>query len=89
MNAIHTHTHTHTVLASFPGLHTIQFLIALIFKNKGGRPGPLHHMNISVSTYVDRGGEEGEVSCIVTVEYAAICPSGQLSTIRTVNVEAR
>ena len=32
-------------LASFPGLSTIQFLIACSIQNVGERPGPFYHMN--------------------------------------------
>ena len=32
-------------LASFPGLPTIQFLIACSMRNRGGKPGIIYHMN--------------------------------------------
>ena len=47
------------ILASFPGLPTVQFLIVCSMQNKGGRPGSISHANdVSVYQGRQRGGEE-------------------------------
>ena len=33
------------VIALFPGLPTVQFLMACSMRNGGGRPGPFFHVN--------------------------------------------
>ena len=43
-------------IASFPGLPTVQFLIACSMQNGGGRPGPFYHVNDVLST---RGRQRG------------------------------
>ena len=45
-------------LASFPGLPTVHFLSLAVYKNGGGRPGPVYHVN-DVSVYLGRqkGGD--------------------------------
>ena len=49
---------SNTSVALFPGLPTIQFLIACIIQKLRGRPGPIYQVN-DVSVYLGRQRVEG------------------------------
>ena len=46
------------MLASFPGLPTVQFLVTCSMQKQRGRPGIIYHMN-DVNVYLGRQREEG------------------------------
>ena len=62
-------------LASFPGLPTVQFLIACSMQKWRGKPGPFYHVN-DVSVYLRREGEESSIERTSLGPYLVVTASG-------------
>ena len=48
-------------IASFPGLPTVQILIACSMRNGAGRLGPFYHVDDILSTQVDKGWDRSPI----------------------------